>query len=111
MTLDMTAQEARAAQLNVRLLKWKLSDNPRTEFMPQWFRLLVLWFLGSSAIGWIVGSYIGHGGVVFLFGAWLLGAIGWYLQVLILVYKRSRQLSNPAVDGDAPDAARPSPPR
>lgn len=59
--------------------------------MPTILRIVVIWCVGSTAVGWLCAdlSGIGHGSVLVLVCAWFVGVIG--LLIHLLVFLRSRR--------------------
>jgi membrane protein DedA with SNARE-associated domain len=51
---------------------------------------LVLWFVGSTLIGFALAGSWGHGGGVLLLAAWLLGAVGFLAHLVILLRSRGK---------------------
>ena len=61
------------------------------EFARRVFQALVLWFVGSSFVGWVFGSAYGHGGIILLFAAWLLGTVGFLAHLMVLLHLRRKR--------------------
>jgi hypothetical protein len=60
------------------------------EFWRRVYTVIVMWFFGSTLAGWFIGASWGHGGVVLVIAAWLLGACGLLVHLLVL-FRRRRQ--------------------
>jgi hypothetical protein len=61
------------------------------EFTRRVFQALVLWFLGSTFVGWALGGSWGHGGVILVLAAWLLGAVGFLVHLIVLLRARRKR--------------------
>jgi hypothetical protein len=69
-------------------------DTPREtagEFARRVLQVLVLWFLGSTFVGWAFGGSWGHGGVILVLAAWLLGAVGFLVHLIVLLRTRRKR--------------------
>jgi hypothetical protein len=69
-------------------------DTPREttgEFARRVFQALVLWFLGSTFAGWAFGGSWGHGGIILVLAAWLLGAVGFLVHLMVLLRTRRKR--------------------
>jgi hypothetical protein len=63
------------------------------EFARRVFQTLMLWFLGSTLVGMVLGGSWGHGGAILMLAAWLLGAVGFLVHLIVLLRARKRPLS------------------
>lgn len=61
-----------------------------------------LWSICATGIGWLLASWKGHGGIVLLFSAWLLGLLGLVTHLFVLVRRwRGGSSSKNTVESDA----------
>jgi membrane protein DedA with SNARE-associated domain len=54
-----------------------------------------LWAVGSTAIGYVAAHFsnFGHGSLLFLYAAWLIGALGFVFH-LVYIMRRQTDASN-----------------
>jgi hypothetical protein len=67
-----------------------MAVEPRAEFVWKLVGFFVLWFIGSTLLGAMVGSQYGHAVVVFIAAGWVFGAIGFVMHFAILVARRGK---------------------
>ena len=59
--------------------------------------VLAMWVIGSTVVGWVLNSWKGHGGIVLVFGMWLIGLLG-FLAHSFLLFRRWRGPSSESDD-------------